>query len=464
MFDSGGPSGNIGGKRNRQDAIGDVDITILKEQYRYTLKQYTVQAIERHSKRLPLAPFDRVFLLWLSFYEQRDERHVHLMFNSNLRVAWEDPDKLLCSFENPNDVQAILSRIDDLLNSLVGQQEAARAEELDPAARAEVDEELDAPSQFWRIAKEYLLALQVSRGTPEAALEQPIEDMMLELIESHRLRIHGLVAQLKAMVTAGEEDSRLLRPSELQFYRAAAAMADVVRWSHAVSQFHMQFFLGEESVPQPPEVLAAMDAARQQDPKHIMTAEESMALMNKDGSALDADEEVFTEEILKGVGASPAVTVGGRSGPGQAGAQLRRDAQPMEIVGYTEPQTGDPGLKKKPQRFAKVKTGFHWNQYNRAHYDTKNPPPKIVMAYEFTLFYPDIVDSKYTPTYHVHPTGKGRDDEHCLITFSCPGGIYEDVTYRIVNKPWDNRSRRCTFDSYGKFRLFFRFQMVGYRR
>jgi len=29
--------------------------------------------------------------------------------------------------------------------------------------------------------------------------------------------------------------------------------------------------------------------------------------------------------------------------------------------------------------------GFEWNKYNQTHYDTDNPPPKIVQGYKFNV-------------------------------------------------------------------------------
>ncbi|CAH7681131.1 cactus-binding C-terminus of cactin protein-domain-containing protein [Phakopsora pachyrhizi] len=35
----------------------------------------------------------------------------------------------------------------------------------------------------------------------------------------------------------------------------------------------------------------------------------------------------------------------------------------------------------KPRYFNKVHTGYEWNKYNQTHYDTDNPPPKVVQGY-----------------------------------------------------------------------------------
>ncbi|KAL3918033.1 MAG: hypothetical protein SGILL_004438, partial [Bacillariaceae sp.] len=51
---------------------------------------------------------------------------------------------------------------------------------------------------------------------------------------------------------------------------------------------------------------------------------------------------------------------------------------------------------RKPRYFNRVRTGFDWNKYNQTHYDSENPPPKIVQGYKFNIFYPDLVDPTKT--------------------------------------------------------------------
>lgn len=38
---------------------------------------------------------------------------------------------------------------------------------------------------------------------------------------------------------------------------------------------------------------------------------------------------------------------------------------------------------RKPKYFNRVHTGYDWNKYNKAHYDSDNPPPKVVQGYKF---------------------------------------------------------------------------------
>lgn len=39
---------------------------------------------------------------------------------------------------------------------------------------------------------------------------------------------------------------------------------------------------------------------------------------------------------------------------------------------------------RKPRYFNRVHTGYEWNKYNQTHYDTDNPPPKVVRGYKFS--------------------------------------------------------------------------------
>merc|ERR1712110_824294 len=56
---------------------------------------------------------------------------------------------------------------------------------------------------------------------------------------------------------------------------------------------------------------------------------------------------------------------------------------------------------RKPKYFNRVHTGYEWNKYNQTHYDSENPPPKVVLGYKFNIFYPDLIDKNKTPQYFV---------------------------------------------------------------
>lgn len=118
---------------------------------------------------------------------------------------------------------------------------------------------------------------------------------------------------------------------------------------------------------------------------------------------------------------------------------------------------------RKPRYFNKVHTGYEWNKYNQSHYDTDNPPPKVVQGYKFNVFYPDLLDKSKAPTYKLIKE-KGND-ETCLIVFEA-GPPYETIGFRIVNKPWNmshNRGFRAVFER-GVLQLHFNIQRQWYRK
>jgi hypothetical protein len=111
---------------------------------------------------------------------------------------------------------------------------------------------------------------------------------------------------------------------------------------------------------------------------------------------------------------------------------------------------------RKPRFFNRVKTGFEWNEYNKAHYNTDNPPPKVVQGYKFNIFYPDLIDKQETPKYHLE---KCEDPSKLRIIFKS-GPPYEDIAFEIVNKEWELRERhgfKCVFDR-GILHLYFNFK------
>ena len=122
----------------------------------------------------------------------------------------------------------------------------------------------------------------------------------------------------------------------------------------------------------------------------------------------------------------------------------------------------DKWLPRKPRYFHRVKSGYDWNAYNRTHYDTDNPPPKIVQGYRFNVFYPDLIDKTKTPQYFLE---KADSDEYCIIRFSA-GPPYEDIAFKIINREW-NRSRKhgfCSKFERGVLTLYFSFATHWYRR
>jgi len=131
---------------------------------------------------------------------------------------------------------------------------------------------------------------------------------------------------------------------------------------------------------------------------------------------------------------------------------------------------------RKPRYFNRVKTGFTWNKYNSTHYDSDVPPPKIVQGYRFNIFYPDLIDKQSTPKYFLERDADGEakrdamgigsnEDDTVLLRFTA-GPPYEDLCFKIVNKEWNENTRRgfrCVFDR-GVLQLYFNFKHYTYRR
>ncbi|KAK0453815.1 mid region of cactin-domain-containing protein [Armillaria borealis] len=74
----------------------------------------------------------------------------------------------------------------------------------------------------------------------------------------------------------------------------------------------------------------------------------------------------------------------------------------------------------------------YFNRYNQTHYDTDNPPPKVVQATRcfrlvfFNIFYPDLIDKSKAPTSAAFTAGPP----------------YEDIAFRIVNREWEFSHKR----------------------
>ncbi|KAJ2933671.1 hypothetical protein H1R20_g3402, partial [Candolleomyces eurysporus] len=94
---------------------------------------------------------------------------------------------------------------------------------------------------------------------------------------------------------------------------------------------------------------------------------------------------------------------------------------------------------RKPRYFNRVHTGYEWNKYNQTHYDTDNPPPKVVQGYKFNIFYPDLIDKSKAPTYKI--VKEPGNDETVILQFSA-GPPYEDIAFRIVNRDWEYSHKR----------------------
>ncbi|KAH8094799.1 mid region of cactin-domain-containing protein [Cristinia sonorae] len=118
---------------------------------------------------------------------------------------------------------------------------------------------------------------------------------------------------------------------------------------------------------------------------------------------------------------------------------------------------------RKPRYLNRVHTGYEWNKYNQTHYDTDNPPPKVVQGYKFNIFYPDLIDKSKAPGFKI--VKEPGNDETVLLHFFA-GPPYEDIAFRIVNREWEfshKRGFRSSFDR-GCLSLWFNFRRNFYRK
>lgn len=119
---------------------------------------------------------------------------------------------------------------------------------------------------------------------------------------------------------------------------------------------------------------------------------------------------------------------------------------------------------RKPRFFNRVHTGYEWNKYNQTHYDSDNPPPKIVQGYKFNIFYPDLINKSEAPEYFLEES-PGDSKDFALLRFHA-GPPYEDIAFKIVNREWEYSHRhgfRCQFQN-NIFQLWFHFKRYRYRR
>ena len=111
----------------------------------------------------------------------------------------------------------------------------------------------------------------------------------------------------------------------------------------------------------------------------------------------------------------------------------------------------------KPRFFNRVHTGFEWNKYNQTHYDSDNPPLKIVQGYKFNIFYPDLIRKRATPEYFLEAC-PDNPDFAVLHFHACPP--YDDIAFKIVRRECDyshGHGFRCRFAN-GIFQLWFHFK------
>ncbi|KAI9101130.1 mid region of cactin-domain-containing protein [Phlyctochytrium arcticum] len=177
-------------------------------------------------------------------------------------------------------------------------------------------------------------------------------------------------------------------------------------------------------------------------------AEQSLILTGEAESLEDLAEQAFLREAAESMG-------------------MEETAFNEEtIISASQPEAylwHDKYRPRKPRYFNRVHTGYEWNKYNQTHYDSDNPPPKVVQGYKFNIFYPDLIDKSKAPTY-AREKDEGYPDT-VILRFKA-GPPYEDIAFRIVNREWEyshKKGFRSSFDR-GVLQLWFHFKRHHYRR
>ncbi|KAF8760349.1 Conserved mid region of cactin [Rhizoctonia solani] len=179
-------------------------------------------------------------------------------------------------------------------------------------------------------------------------------------------------------------------------------------------------------------------------------------------------EVVVTEGVVVDTGASSAADIESEA-LYRAEAEKNMDEEEelynLEelIVNPTTYTWEDKYRPRKPRYFNRIHTGYEWNKYNQTHYDTDNPPPKVVQGYKFNIFYPDLIDKSKAPTYKIV---KEPGNEDTVLLHFTAGPPYEDIAFRVVNREWEyshKRGFRSSFDR-GCLSLWFNFRRNYYRK
>ncbi|KAJ3092414.1 hypothetical protein HK102_007611 [Quaeritorhiza haematococci] len=164
-----------------------------------------------------------------------------------------------------------------------------------------------------------------------------------------------------------------------------------------------------------------------------------------DATSITAEEAVFMKDASKNMGVDETAFAD------------------EAVLAKTTYLWQDKYRPRKPRYFNRVHTGYEWNKYNQTHYDSDNPPPKVVQGYKFNVFYPDLIDKSKAPTYKI-VRDEGFPDT-VVIKFIA-GPPYEDIAFRIVNREWEyshKKGFRSSFDR-GVLQLHFHFKRHYYRR
>ncbi len=90
---------------------------------------------------------------------------------------------------------------------------------------------------------------------------------------------------------------------------------------------------------------------------------------------------------------------------------------------------------------------YEWNKYNQTHYDSDNPPPKVVQGYKFNIMYFDLIDKS-----------KVRTGVSWQRKRACAGRLgqrYPSHGYPVQERSSTLRARRLAPDPWTQLRFEF---------
>ena len=412
---------HTGAKRGRGDVAGDA----AEDSLMFHLRQCVHRLLERNSREV-MTCFDDVFCQYALWFAPRNTKVAQQFVGTSLR-AQSIPLVALLSRPISHDEYTALHR------QLAELSEAANDSSL--KFNGTCAKGLD---KFWEQCLRFVDALEAARQQAErSGVSDELEDDVFAALHAAGTNLAMLSSELKAAARSE------VPGVDIDFFRAAAVASDLILARNSLDSFDSEFRLLQPPPPYLPPLLMPANT-----PEANPTLEDVDAARQRVGEVLDEDQEVCMDEL-----ATYAIDKGLPAWTQVAGIQPR-----------------------KPDRFAKVLTGFHWTKFNKARYGsasgTSDLPPKTALAYKFILLYPDLLTMKKgprtgmlpEPTFHVDTPKEG--EETTTIVFSA-GAPYLDVAYRIPSKLWDHRPNgvRSSFDpATGRFELYFRFAQNFYKK
>lgn len=343
----------------------------------------------------------------------------------------------------------------DMLESMAAELTTATLDELWDAVQLELDYIPDFPKdddtevfnadtrlQWWTCMETYLRELRKSRGVSQShsdpnarAAHSAVESEIENTIKSKDLHELKEMEREVSSSVEGSEAERSEEYADVEFWLGVLG-----RVRRRVASLQMQELCETLTVERKRMVAALPTEERDGDVAKTHEVDDAV-----DGGT---DEDMVQREASKGMG--------------------RDEEQFADVVEAPKRRVkgsyawNDKYRPRKPRFFNRVHTGYDWNKYNRTHYDHDNPPPKTVQGYKFNIFYPDLIDRTIAPSFKLSKT---ENPEVAILTFVA-GPPYEDIAFKIVNRPWEHSHRRgfrCTFDR-GILHLWFNFRRYRYRR